>query len=137
MMEQKSIICRIDLLKNFNMTESGRVGPIVAKILSNEFDFNAKFTTVSTYQEESAYVTVKWGACNMIGVEIFMVNQFSLTKFQERIVIGHGDKKECSFHRLLTHPQDGNRFEPYKANKILLLVHLFRGSNERLSNLVQ
>ena len=50
-----------DLLKNFNMTESERVGPIVAKILSNEFDYNAKFQTVSTYQEESAYVTVKWG----------------------------------------------------------------------------
>lgn len=51
----------VDLLKKFNMTESERVGPIVAKILSNEFDYNAKFETISTYQEESAYVTVKWG----------------------------------------------------------------------------
>ena len=51
----------IDLLENFDMIESGRVGPIVAKILGNEFDYNAKFETISTYQEESAYVTVKWG----------------------------------------------------------------------------
>lgn len=58
----------------------------------------------------------------MIGAAKFPVNLVLLKKFQERIVIGHGDKKECSFHRLLTHPQDGNRFEPYKANKILLLV---------------
>ena len=50
----------VDLLKKFNMTESERVGPIIAKILSNEFDYNAKFETVSTYQEESAYITVKW-----------------------------------------------------------------------------
>lgn len=50
----------IDLLEKFNMTESERVGPIIAKILSNEFDYNAKFETISTYQEESAYVTVKW-----------------------------------------------------------------------------
>ena len=51
----------VDLLKNFNMTESERVGPIIAKILGNEFDYNAKFETISTYQEESAYITVKWG----------------------------------------------------------------------------
>ena len=43
------------------MSESEKVGPIIAKILSNEFDYNAKFETVSTYQEESAYVIVKWG----------------------------------------------------------------------------
>ena len=43
------------------MTESRRVGPIIAIILSNEFDYNTKFETVSTYQEESAYITVKWG----------------------------------------------------------------------------
>ena len=51
---------RIKLLKSFDITESVRVGPIIAKILSNEFDFNAKFETISTYQEESAYITVKW-----------------------------------------------------------------------------
>ena len=51
----------VDLLKNFNMTGSERIGPIVAKILSNEFDYIAKFETVSSYQEESAYITVKWG----------------------------------------------------------------------------
>lgn len=51
----------VDLLKKFNMAESERVGPIIAKILGNEFDYNAKFETISTYQEESAYVTVKWG----------------------------------------------------------------------------
>lgn len=50
----------IDLLKDFNMTQAVRVGPIVAEILRNEFDYNAKFITVSTYQEESAYITVKW-----------------------------------------------------------------------------
>ena len=51
----------IDLSKKFNMAESERVGPIIAKILSNEFDYDAKFETICNYQEESAYITVKWG----------------------------------------------------------------------------
>ena len=50
----------VDLLKNFNMTESEKVGPVIAKILRNEFDYNAKFEIMSTYQEESAQVIIKW-----------------------------------------------------------------------------
>ena len=50
----------VDLLEKFNMTESERRGPIIAKILGVEFDYNAKFETVSSYQEEAAYLTVKW-----------------------------------------------------------------------------
>ena len=51
----------LKLPSDFNKEECDVIGPEIARILENEFDYTAEYNCYADYRETSATIKVKWG----------------------------------------------------------------------------